>query len=295
MPFGKLQYALFQGYVRAEAEAIPQISRKRGRPWGEETMENGNQKMLRPIVKLVRAGLAMAGLELIRRKNAPYGYAPWTDVSRLSVRLKRPIHCVFDVGANTGQMTTEFVKEFPDATIHAFEPHPATYANLARQPWPSRVTVHQLALSDTAGNVSFYEYDGEESHSKINSLTSRARYATAINIEPREIQVRATTLDEFCEVRGIDAINLLKIDTEGHDYFVLKGAARMLSQKRIDFIFAEFNDFKEKPGTVGGSLNAISEFVAPFGFRFVATYTDFLFTEGDFLAVASVLMVRSDH
>jgi FkbM family methyltransferase len=249
--------------------------------------------MLRPVVKLVRSGLAKAGLELIRRKNAPFGYAPWNDVNRLSLRLKRPINCVFDVGANTGQTTTEFVREFPRATIHAFEPHPATYAQLASQSWPDRVKLHPLALSDTAGSVSFYEYDGQDAYSKINSLTPRSRFATAINLKPRELTVSANTLDAFCEAKSIDAINLLKIDTEGHDLFVLKGATRMLSQQRVDFIFAEFNDFREKPGTVGGALNSISEFVAPFGFRFVSTYTDFLVTEGDFLAVASVLMVRS--
>jgi FkbM family methyltransferase len=250
--------------------------------------------MVAPLVRRIRWGLGKAGLELVRRKNVPYGYSPWIDVRRLSDALHRPIDCVFDVGANIGQTCIQMLEAFPGAHVHAFEPHPTTFAKLRSSVSVGRVTAHQLALSDRRGTFSFYEYDGEDASSKINSLTAQARFAMHVNLSPREIKVPTNTVDMLCQDNAIEAISLLKIDTEGHDLDVLKGASRMLSEKRIDFIYAEFNDFFEKPGTVGGSLNKLSEYLAPFGFHFVATYTDFIITERELLPVASVLMVHTD-
>jgi hypothetical protein len=48
------------------------------------------------------------------------------------------------------------------------------------------------------------------------------------------------TLDGFCSEQGIEKIDFLKIDVEGHELFVLKGAAQMLQSKKIRFIQFEF-------------------------------------------------------
>jgi hypothetical protein len=53
----------------------------------------------------------------------------------------------------------------------------------------------------------------------------------------------------------------LKIDTEGHDFNVLKGAERMLRNNSIAFIYFEFNDFIQEKSTNGGSLNEITEYL----------------------------------
>jgi hypothetical protein len=51
--------------------------------------------------------------------------------------------------------------------------------------------------------------------------------------------VDIVTLDEFCQDKGIDHINYLKIDTEGGDLDVLKGAVKMLTEQRIDLVEVE--------------------------------------------------------
>ena len=63
--------------------------------------------------------------------------------------------------------------------------------------------------------------------------------------------------------------------------------------RAIDFIYFEFNDFVPKNGATGGSLNEISAWLSGFGFRYVATYTDYIVTRGDWFAVANCLMVLS--
>lgn len=55
-----------------------------------------------------------------------------------------------------------------------------------------------------------------------------------------EIEVKTTTIDDFCRCEGISRIGFLKIDVEGHEPQVVAGASRMLGEKRIDHVFAEY-------------------------------------------------------
>ena len=102
-----------------------------------------------------------------------------------------------------------------------------------------------------------------------------------------------TTVDDFCRANGVDKIDVLKVDAEGYDLHVIKGASRMLSEGRIDFIYAEFNDLLPKPGTSGGGLVPMGEYLAPFGFRYVATYTDFILPGAEMFVSANVLFART--
>ena len=56
--------------------------------------------------------------------------------------------------------------------------------------------------------------------------------------EAREL-VEIESLDNFCSGHEIDQISFLKIDTEGYDLEVLKGASRMLGEQRIDLVEVE--------------------------------------------------------
>jgi hypothetical protein len=70
---------------------------------------------------------------------------------------------------------------------------------------------------------------------------------------------------------------------------VIKGASQKLAKREIKFVYAEFNDIFEGAGGSGGALFPICDFLYPFGFRFVATYTDYLVTEGEFFGVHNAL------
>ena len=145
-----------------------------------------------------------------------------------------------------------------------------------------------MSLSgDATRSVVLFEYPW----SPINSLVSDAQYAVRYSLIAKSIEVQCVTLDDFCDQHSIHEVDVLKIDTEGYDLNVLRGAQKILSGGNVRFIYIEFNDMLPKPGTTGGALVPISEFVAPFGFRFVATYSDFINPEGEMFIVANALFV----
>jgi len=238
---------------------------------------------------LVRGLLDRAGYVLWKRDYLRYGVLPFNDIARLSRHFDWPIRTFFDVGANIGQTSREALVAFPEARIFAFEPHADSYARLASGISDRRFSAHNVALGNSNAVVPLYEYGKEGDGSLINSLVPNARFPTHFGYKPVERSATCVTLDRFCEESGLGSIDVLKLDTEGADLFVLEGAGRMLAEERIRFIYTEFNDLKPRAGVTGGSLMPIADFIAPFGFRFVATYTDYITPGKDIFVCSNAL------
>lgn len=239
--------------------------------------------------RLARSLLDSSGYLLIKRRFMRYGFDPILDVQRLARRWDRSIDTIFDVGANVGNAATEYLRGFPTATVQAFEPHPATFSRLEGRA-AERLLVNNLALGEQAGTVTLHEYGEEGGAALRNSLVHDARSAVQFGYTSREVRVASTTLDLFCAERRIERIGLLKLDVEGFELQVLKGGSRMLWN--TDFVYLEFNDIAARDGMSGGALSPVAEHLAEFGFRFCASYTDFLEQEGEFFVVANALFMR---
>ena len=229
--------------------------------------------MARMIAAGLRAILGRFGYVLWKRDFLRYGVDPFLDIRRLSVAFARPVRTFFDVGANEGQTALDALKAFPAARIVSFEPHPAAFARLSGRA-SVRLEPVQLALDSKPGTAAFYEYGTGPGGTLMNSLVPNARFAVENAAPYREIQVQADTLDAFCVARGVETVDVLKIDVEGCELRVLEGAERMLSGRRITFIYVEFNDLVAVDYAEGGALLPIAEYLARWGYRHIATYTD---------------------
>ena len=175
------------------------------------------------IAKPVRWFVAKAGYELVPL-NA-FGHDPFRDIQMLTARWNSSVRTFFDVGANDGRTSLKVVKQFPRARIFAFEPHPETFLRLTDSTKNySAVDPVQTALGAEAGDQVMHTY----TTSLINSLVPNARFAIRFGERLSPITVKCTTVDLFCAERNIKRIDVLKIDTEGFDLEVLKGANAML-------------------------------------------------------------------
>jgi FkbM family methyltransferase len=153
----------------------------------------------------------------------------------LKSRINRRDPVLFDVGANLGEYSNLLGSIFgPSSQIYAFEPSAATYVELKKRLMHSNIQPVNVGLSDATQELKLFI---NKDHSSMASLYQRE----IKNVSMNEFEVVSLkTLDEFCNEQGIQKIDFLKIDVEGHEYKVLQGASKMIKNKAIRFIQFEF-------------------------------------------------------
>jgi FkbM family methyltransferase len=169
---------------------------------------------------------------------------PETYESALIERTLRPGMTVVDVGANHGLFSLEAAHLVGrSGVVHAFEPTPSTRAllegNLAVNGL-DRVRVFPSALGDRPGTARLRVH---REMSGLNTLAGgditwnrRTLRADAI------VEVPITTLDAHTEAEGLGRIDFLKIDVEGFELGVVRGARGLLSSQKIGTIMLEIGD-----------------------------------------------------
>ncbi|MDE1975480.1 MAG: FkbM family methyltransferase, partial [Patescibacteria group bacterium] len=130
-------------------------------------------------------------------------------------KLVRPGDIAFDVGANTGTISSFLAKLVTSSgKIYAFEPFPETYRKLRLAISLNNINwieTYQLALTDRTGNSEFYF---EPSNLELNSLGQVSNGKKKLS---HKITVQADTIDDFCHKNSIGQIDFLKIDVEGFE------------------------------------------------------------------------------
>ncbi len=173
---------------------------------------------------------------------------------------------VFDVGANVGEMTLLFSPFVADGSVHAFEASKSTFKRLelvCSATERRNVVLNNLALAEKTGTINLHVYD--ETLSTFNSQAARPLKDYGLDIEPVGIEeVAAQTVDDYCESKSIERIDLLKIDVEGAEFQVMQGARRMLRDKRIGCLTFEFG---QTTFDMGNSPEEIEIFLREMGYK----------------------------
>ncbi|MBR8827041.1 MAG: FkbM family methyltransferase [Gomphosphaeria aponina SAG 52.96 = DSM 107014] len=173
---------------------------------------------------------------------------------------------VFDVGANIGELSLLFSR-FVGKTgqVHAFEASQSTFeklttiCTLANR---SQIILNNKAVSDQEGILKLHVYDDD--HSGWNSLANRPLEKYGIKVTPMYIEeVKATTIDDYCTQNNILYIDLLKIDVEGAEYQVLRGANNMLKNHQVKCCVFEFG---QTTFDMGNNPNDIENYLKQLGY-----------------------------
>lgn len=141
---------------------------------------------------------------------------------------RREIRTVLDVGANIGQFSSAIRIILPGAHIHAFEPLQACYGDLdARSASLQPMTCHAFALGDSDGEATIHQNTAAASSSLLRLGRRHANaFPTARVSADESIQVR--TLDAIAPELALSGPVLLKIDVQGYELHVLRGAEHTL-------------------------------------------------------------------
>jgi FkbM family methyltransferase len=137
----------------------------------------------------------------------------------------RPSATFVDVGANRGQWLRHAVRIAPGGRHLAFEPLPALHAATA-EAFPT-VDVRDCALSDESGTAEFFAF---ERYDGFSGLRRRPEIPDA----GRAIAVRVSRLDD--EIGDLSPA-FLKIDVEGGELAVMRGANRVIGEHRPVVVF----------------------------------------------------------
>ncbi len=177
--------------------------------------------------------------------------------------LLRPGDVFIDVGANIGYVSFVAAQHVGrTGQIHSFEPLPECYAKLERFRELNPVfdiRVNNVALGEAEGCATIYV----PSHDIGASTMVEGR----IEKPADEHMVHVTRLDKYIQAAGIGAIRLIKIDTEGYEYEVLKGMGSLLERRgraRPAIICEIIPGLLRSAGT---STQQMSEFMQRLGYR----------------------------
>lgn len=151
---------------------------------------------------------------------------------------------VFDVGANVGDYSRYLRDYLPTARIYAFEPANSVYLQLVRnvsETSDNEIKPYNFGFSDSERTVEFHSYTVEGQEASVLSSIDQRLPTQVLDVQTQaseQIQVR--TIDGFCAAEGIDRIDFLKLDVEGHELAVLHGAQQMSASGSISIIQFEF-------------------------------------------------------
>lgn len=180
---------------------------------------------------LLKAGRALRGENLDdQRVNGE------ARLLRSTARVLGPSPVIFDVGANVGVWSASAARVFPGANVHAFEPHPGAFAQLEQAVRELGVACHQMALGAEPGRATLHFDPGM---TVLSSLHQRDLSAFGMALDA-SVDVEVAPLDDVCDELGIDTVDVLKIDVEGHERDVLAGARRRLERGAIGLVQFEY-------------------------------------------------------
>jgi FkbM family methyltransferase len=169
---------------------------------------------------------------------------------------------ILDMGGNIGQTAMMMAKTAGEqCKVYSFEPFPDTYskfvANLKLNPsLEKRVVITHCALGDTPSMLQMYK-DCESNSGSNRIVTSKA-------VEKEMVQVPVSTIDIFAKENNLTKIDFIKIDVEGFEMNVLKGAAITLQSLKPQ-LFIELNDGSLKEQ--GSSAEELLSFLKAIGYK----------------------------
>lgn len=198
--------------------------------------------------------LKWKGVEVKLPKSKIYNQGLlWEEVSILSGRYLIP-EChvrhgdiVFDVGAHLG-FFSYYALQNGAKEIYAFEPNPYVFEILKENSrmWSDRIKPFQLALFSTEEDLEFFIVSELDTVSTL--VKDREGSALGSVKYCKVIKVRTTTVDNFVRDNKIERVDFIKIDAEGSEKEILKGAEETIKNFKPRMVVAayHFPDDKER-------------------------------------------------
>jgi FkbM family methyltransferase len=144
---------------------------------------------------------------------------------------------IFDIGANVGNYSKELLQK-TNAKIYSFEPLPTEYELLKKlSVYGDRFVAENKGVGAENKTLTLYFDHAKPAHASFSEDVKKVSYVK----NKMNIDVQVVTLENYCAEKSITAIDFIKIDVEGFESEVFKGASEVFKKIQPKFIQIEFN------------------------------------------------------
>jgi FkbM family methyltransferase len=178
-------------------------------------------------------------------------------INFLKKRGLNNLNVLLDIGAHEGESIKLFTNNFNIKEIYSFEPSPISFKNLNKNINTSKykldktkIFLENIALGSKSEKI-FLKHISESSSSTIKELNTESKYfkkkffflnkSNNQNLF-KKIEVKQVALSDYIKKKAITSIDLIKIDTEGYELEVLKGAENILFQTKYVLFEHHYDD-----------------------------------------------------
>ena len=157
---------------------------------------------------------------------------------------------LIDVGSHKGEYISSIKKNFHIDKIYGFEPNDEIFNNLNKNFSSDKIQLYNCGVSNKKGEV-FLNKNIESSSSSINELNTNSKYYKKkffllnflkLKDVTTKSKIQVVRLDEFMNKKNIKKIDLLKIDTEGFEFNVIKSIGSRINDIKLIHIEHHFDD-----------------------------------------------------
>ena len=202
---------------------------------------------------------------------------------------------IFDIGAFNGNTALLYMKLFPLSKIYSFEPFPESFSELVKNTstYKDIIPINK-GVGEQEGVSNFNSNSFSPTNSILNTHPSGSKvWGNGLLDTSETIEVELTTIDSFVNTHGIKNIDILKIDVQGAEYKVIKGAKETLKKGIIKIIYTEIITLPTYEGQL--DFDEMISLMKSFGFKLYNFYNLSLTTEGELRQVDAIFIKSTPH
>ncbi len=161
------------------------------------------------------------------------------DTRKIIEKILTPNSVFFDLGANIGLHSIFASRQISEnGKIYSFEPSPETFnyllKNIKSNSLEKKIIAENLAITNIKGQAPFLI----TKNSECNSITNNKNYINNNSL----IFVNTISIDEYCDIKNINNIDLVKMDIEGQELNAMKSMINIVSKSPNFKIIFELHD-----------------------------------------------------
>tara|TARA_B100000941_G_C28337344_1_gene464832 strand:- start:31 stop:759 length:729 start_codon:yes stop_codon:yes gene_type:complete len=186
-------------------------------------------------------------------KKKIFKFLKRNNISNLDILL--------DVGAHKGESIISFGKNLNIKKIYSFEASQISFKILSKKikdikfKFPEmKIIIENIALGSSDKKIKIKHFN-ESSSSTINKINidsnyfkkkKKFLYGSKVSKYYKEFKVKQITLDNYLELKGINKVDFIKIDTEGYEFEILNGLKKNIKHVKVILFEHHYHDMIRK-------------------------------------------------